>query len=83
MNDDVTQRTQPAGRTIKVFVFGDTADEIEISALDEARKFFGANVRLEVVRDYEVLTVLPNGFLAGQANGKAWHASVPVRTVEP
>jgi hypothetical protein len=79
MNDGIgnDQRVQPAGRTISVVVYGNTADEVELAALDEARGFFGADRRLEVVRDYRVV-----GTLAVDGTSKKYRAAASVRTVE-
>ena len=67
---------------MQVFVFGDTADEIELAALDEGRPFFGDSVRLGVVRDYTAHRVLPNGTFGVLAAGKRYQANVTVRTIE-
>lgn len=40
--------------SLVVKVFGDTADEIELAALDEARKLFGSDARLEIRADYVI-----------------------------
>jgi hypothetical protein len=80
--EDTSRETQPAGRELSVRVYGDTADEIELAALDEVRPFFGDTVRLEVVRDYKAFTVVDSAF-RDQAGGKKYYARVPVRTVEP
>lgn len=47
----------PRQRTVNVCAYGDTADEIELAALDKARDFFGTDVQLEIVRDYAVIEV--------------------------
>ena len=60
--EDISRETQPAGRELSVRVYGDTADEIELAALDEVRPFFGDAVRLEVVRDYKAFTVADSAF---------------------
>jgi hypothetical protein len=91
MSDDTDRETRPAGRNVNVHVFGDTADEIEMAALDEVRPFFGEDVRLEVVRDYKAWRISELTWLAAedaeavkaQANGKQWEADVTVRTIEP
>ena len=44
--------SETSGPSVKVTVFGDNTEEIESAALDQARKFFGAEGRPEVVRDY-------------------------------
>lgn len=60
MNDDTQQGERRLGRSIEVLAFGDNADEIELAALDEARKFFGKDIRLEVIRDYRVYGSQPS-----------------------
>jgi len=82
MSDDVNQgeHTQPAGCVIHTSVCGDTAEEIELAALDDAREFFGPDRRLEVVADYQVTRCNPGTSHAG--HGKKFAAGVRVRTVE-
>jgi hypothetical protein len=78
MDEDITQRQQSPGRILNVVVFGDTADEVELAALDEARAFFGDGRQLEIVPDYKVSGTIP---LDG--TDKKYRAAVNVRTVEP
>lgn len=80
MNDDTEARQRAPGRTINVRVGGDTADEIELAALDAARAFFGDDRQLEVVRDYGVISTVPGGPCAD----KKYYApaGIEVRTVE-
>jgi hypothetical protein len=80
--EGIDRETRPAGREVEVFVFGNTADELELAALDEARPFFGAQVRLAIVPDYRAMTVLVGGSLAAKAAGRKYQATVIVRTVE-
>lgn len=60
MSDDKPLEDRPCGRREgRLFsgsAVGDTADEIELAALDKARAFFGPDVRLEVVRNYAIVT---------------------------
>lgn len=80
MNEsDTGQQAGGIGRRISVLAYGDNADEIELSALDQARRFFGDDMRLEVVRDYAVSDAVRVGTLAVQAGGKAFVASITVR----
>lgn len=51
---DETRQDQQTGRRITVGVYGGGADTLELAALDEARKFFGTEARLEVQRSYHV-----------------------------
>jgi hypothetical protein len=78
-DNETGQHGGTLGRKISVLAFGDTADEIELNALDEARLVFGPDIALEIIRDYEIRTVLPGGVLATTANGKRYHATVTVR----
>jgi len=79
MSDNDTSRHDEAlGRKISVLAFGDTADEIELYALDQARAFFGKDLRLEVVRSYEVWGISTGSMLA-KAGGKQHHAQITVR----
>jgi hypothetical protein len=81
--EGIDRETQPLGRSVSVLVFGDTADEIELAALDEVRPFFGDGVILEVVREWEAFdTSGPVGQMP-QAAGKKYYARVTVRTIEP
>jgi hypothetical protein len=43
-----------SGRLMQVEARGDTANEIELAALDEARQFFGEDVRLKVQGNYNI-----------------------------
>jgi len=78
MSEDVSQQAQPQGRTLRVRVFGDTADEIEMAALDRAREFFGDGPVLEGVRSYQVMVCVTGNEVA---TGKRYVASVEVRTI--
>lgn len=83
MMDDTDRETQPAGRVMRVLAFGDTATEIELAGLDEARAFFGADLQLRVIPDYKVFPALPGEADSGQAGGKKYRSSVLVLVVEP
>jgi hypothetical protein len=61
---------------------GDDADGLELAALDEARRFFSPDVRLEIVPSYEVQQVTGASFEPAAANGKRYYAHVTVRVVE-
>jgi len=80
MNEDTAARQESPSRVINVFVPGDTVDEIELAALDEARAFFGADRKLEIVRNYEVHAVSPGSRLA--ESGKKYSAALKVRAIE-
>lgn len=88
MREDIDRETQPAGRSIRVLAAGDTMQEIELAALDEARTFFGADAHLMIVPDYGAVTIADavDSFLAKYPkiadSGKRWYAGVVVRTVE-
>ena len=51
---DETRQDQRTRRSMTVFVYGTDATSLELAALDDARQFFGADVQLEVMRDYIV-----------------------------
>ena len=85
MSDDFTrddERTGAPGRILYVEVFGDTADEIELAALDRAREFFGPGPQLAVIPAYRVLGIDRTGSPEAQESGKLYRAGVDVRTVE-
>ena len=78
--EGIDREARPAGRTFVALVAGDTAEEIELAALDAAREFFGAGPQLEVMRNYKVGPV--GGFSPHAPSGKKYCAEVPVRTIE-
>lgn len=82
MDEDTAAHLKPGGRTINVVVCGDTADEIELAALDEARKFFGPDRQLEVVHDYSVTGMPAHHKLAESGKKYLAPGGVHVRTVE-
>lgn len=43
-----------ASRRLLTEVYGSNVGELEMAALDVARRFFGGDAQLEVVRDYSV-----------------------------
>lgn len=69
------QETALGGRQVTVDAYGDSANEIELYALDRAREFFGGDLQLEVVRDYRA-------YASEVGKGRYW-AVVAVRAVEP
>jgi hypothetical protein len=79
MNEDTDRRQESPGRIVHTTAHGDNAEEIELSALDQARAFFGPDRRLAVIPDYQAYTAKP-----GQEPepGKRYTAGVRVRTVE-
>ena len=44
------------GRSVSMYVYGADMEALEMAALDEARKFFGDQMHLEVIHDYQVFT---------------------------
>lgn len=80
MNEDTEARQESRGRTINVYVAGNTADEIELAALDEARAVFGADIALEIIRDYAIHGTASSSTL--KESVKKYCASLKVRTVE-
>ena len=83
MNERTDRETQPERRSLSAYVYGDTPDELEMAALDEARSFFGEGPRLEVVHSYEAVQVRPFHRVPAQFAGKKYQAAVLVRVVEP
>jgi hypothetical protein len=81
MNDnDTSQQGGTLGtRKVRVRAFGDTADEIELFALDEARRVFGPDIPLVIDRSYAIFPVEDGRIGAPPADGKAYTASVDVR----
>lgn len=81
MSDNDTSRQGDAldTRKVRVRAFGDTADEIELYALDEARRVFGPDVPLSIDRSYLIVRVEATDAVAASAGGKAYTASVDVR----
>ena len=80
MNEDTGRRQESPGRVMHVYVWGDTAEEIELAALDKAREFFGPDRQLAVIPDYQVSSIGPHGPF--RESGKRYTAGVRVRTVE-
>ena len=80
------RETRPAGRSVNVLVFGNSADEIELAALDKARPFFGEHAQLEVVRNWSAGTNADawanTERYRERAVGKTYSAHVTVRTIE-
>jgi hypothetical protein len=78
-DNDMTRQEGALGtRKVRVRAFGDTADEIELFALDEARRVFGPDVPLTIDRSYLIVRVEATS-QAPSAGGKAYTASVDVR----
>lgn len=67
-------------RTKMCYVFGNTAEELEASALEEAVNIFGADVELAVDRNYEILNKAPNTAIAYPVD-KNLSASIRVRVM--
>lgn len=69
------------GRSMNVTAFGDSVDELELGAFDEARELFGADARLEVVRTYSVHTI--SGFSPRELreSGKKYFSRIEMREV--
>ena len=87
--EGIDRQIRPAGRDLSLLVFGDTADEIELAAIDKARGFFGDHVHLTVVQGYEVhddgdhKAPGSDKLLFPASAGKKYRARVIVRTIEP
>jgi hypothetical protein len=78
MSDDTdrSQRQESPGRIFHATAYGDTADEMEMYALDKARAFFGSAFRLEIVPDYQVCRANPR-----DGTGKSYVAGMRIRTI--
>jgi hypothetical protein len=74
---DTEETTQQSGRSISVTARGNTADEIELNAIDQARQVIGSEPQLRVVRDYEIRPTLD--YPPGSPD---WYAMVTVQVVE-
>lgn len=74
---DQDQHTRPEGRTVRARVFGDNAGELELEALDTARKFFGGDVALEIVDAYHASSANSSK----DSNGKRYVAEIVVRAL--
>jgi hypothetical protein len=75
--NDISQGGALETRSIRVRAFGDTADEIDFFALDEARAVFGPDAVLVVQRNY-IINRVDMAWIP-QAGGKKYTASVDVR----
>jgi hypothetical protein len=80
MYEDTDRQTGQPARVIEVIAFGDTADEIELVALDQARAFFGGDRQLEVIRDYKANGIIAS-IKAEAESGKKYRAEVRVRAI--
>ncbi len=72
--DELGQREQVSGRSVAVSVWGANTGALEMAALDAAREFFGPEVHLEVVPDYQAHCY------KDEPRGR-FHANVTVREV--
>jgi dihydroxyacetone kinase len=69
-------------RTFLAETYGDTPTELELAALDEARAFFGEDVRLAIVPNYAVARPQSSPTAERAAElGKTYRALVRVRIV--
>ena len=83
MTEGTESTTRPRGRQVKLLVVGDNAYELELAALDEAREFFGTDMRLKVVDDYVAFPIDPADSVAKvRESGKRFYATVTVQTIE-
>lgn len=80
MNENIRhdEHTGRDRRSIQVRAFGDTVEELELFALDEARAFFGTDIALEIDRSYHASPVGDTSSLAKFASGKKYVATVRV-----
>jgi len=82
MNEDTDRRQESPGRILHVYVCGDTANEIELAALDEARAFFGSDRRLAVIPAYRIHATASSTILEIRKSGKRYVAGIDVQTIE-
>lgn len=62
-HDDISTDRQQSGRALMADANGDTLDELETNALDQAREIFGPDARLEFKRNYNVHVTDPGSRL--------------------
>jgi len=79
---DIEQQQESPGRVMYVVAFGDTADEIEMSALDQAREFFGPDRHLAIIPKYGASLVHAAHPPNYRESGKRYYAHITVRAVE-
>ena len=68
-------------RGVSVTAYGNTADELELDALDKAREIFGADTPLVISRNYQI-GIFPPGYdgpLKEDAAGRRCHAHADSR----
>ena len=83
MEESTRNDQRVPGRSMTVRAYGNTADELELMALDGARKVFGNDVQLTVVRDYTVAEpILTSMVREAEEHGAAYFSDITVRTVE-
>jgi hypothetical protein len=74
------------GRELSMLAFGNTLAEIEMSALDEARAFFGDTWLLHIVPSYRIFDIPISGAFAEQyarqITGNNYYARITVVIVE-
>jgi hypothetical protein len=80
MNDKDEQQDR---RTFLAEVYGDSPEEMELAALDEAVAFFGTARRFAIVPDYSVArpVSLATRERAEELGGKTYRALIRVRVV--
>lgn len=77
------EQEQQDQRTFLAEAYGDTPEELELAALDEARAFFGDRVRLAIVPDYATARPQsPKTATRATELGKTYRALVRVRVVD-
>lgn len=72
------QHTQPKGRTFTAKAYGDTPEELEFTALEQAQEFFWEGEPLQIINDYNAIGASSANELA---KGKKYFALVRVRAV--
>ena len=74
--DDLRELLALPGRSVSVHVYGDTADQLELAALDAAGEFFGTARQLVIIPGW--LAIAAGGGAPG-----AYVANIVVRGMEP
>jgi len=75
MNENTANDT-PGKRSFATgSIYGNTPEEMEMAALNQARSFFGTDVPLEIVRTYRVVNA-PEHASASNPDGKSWYAAI-------
>lgn len=85
MSDETGRLTDPQflSPTASFMVFGDTADEMELSALSKARGPFGPYRLLYVIKNYHLYEIDGNSGQEARKTGKKFRSTITIRAEEP